>query len=216
MPIKRGSDGRIIEDISSAPSEADTYRVDGKMPPLPSAKPKPAAEAPEAVDKKAEDKTGKISDKKAELSQDIKKNVRTISSEDTKLLRSSNSPEGADPEASLEVVGWVVIIDGPGKGISREIGYGHNLIGRSETADISLNFGDETISREKQCILTYDSKSRTFFLSPGEGRNVVYLNDTPLLAPSVLTTGDVICVGETLLSFVAFCNENFDWGDEAE
>ena len=40
------------------------------------------------------------------------------------------------------VVGWVVVIDGPGKGRSRELTFGMNTIGRASGNRVVLDFGE--------------------------------------------------------------------------
>jgi len=208
MAIKRGEDGRIIDEptLKKQTNEGVTRRLDGKMPPLPSKGVGQPTNASGDVDK-----TVRFSGEKTELEKEIKKNVRTVSDDVTRVVRPRKN-ETEDKKNQIEqVVGWIVVIDGPGKGASREVGYGNNAIGRSGAADIALDFGDESISREKHCILTYDQKGRNFFLSPGESRNLAYLNETPLLAPKEISTGDKVSLGETVFSFVSFCGEDFDW-----
>ena len=112
-------------------------------------------------------------------------------------------------------VGWLVIIEGPGRGRSREIGYGMNTIGRDASQRISLDFGDSGISREKAAAIAYVPNQRKFYLTPGEGINIVYRNDEPVLAPSELRGGDAIKVGETTLRFVPLCGADFAWEDAA-
>src|SRR5437016_3540214 len=59
---------------------------------------------------------------------------------------------GTKPYASDSkepVVGWLVIVNGPGKGRSLTLGHGINDIARSSEARIPLNFGDNEIAREK-------------------------------------------------------------------
>ena len=62
-------------------------------------------------------------------------------------------------------------------------------------------------------MLRYDPKKRRFKILPGEGTNIVYVNDNDLDSPTKLSAGDVIEVSETKLRFVPFCGEGFDWAD---
>jgi len=112
----------------------------------------------------------------------------------------------ADP-----VVGWVVIINGPGKGQALPLGYGMNNIGRSKQERICLDFGDEDISRTQHAIITYDPRGRKFYVQHGGGRNLTYLGPQPLLIPAQLHGGEEIIVGRTTLRFVPLCGEDFDW-----
>lgn len=118
------------------------------------------------------------------------------------------------PEAQAEwdpVVGWLVIIDGPGRGRSLALGYGMNHIGRDAGQKISLAFGDELVSRSSHAALTYDPVSRKFFIQHGGGRNLTYLDGNPVLAPTEITGGEKVQVGQTSLQFVPFCGPEFEW-----
>jgi FHA domain len=110
------------------------------------------------------------------------------------------------------VVGWLVVVEGPGKGRSIEIGIGSNSIGRDARQKIALNFGDETIHREKHAMLIFDPKSAHFFLQAGgDSRNLTYIGDSLVLSPVELKGGEIIVVGQTKLAFVAFCGPDFNW-----
>ena len=110
------------------------------------------------------------------------------------------------------VVGWLVVIEGPGKGSAVQIGNGQNTVGREE-ARIRLDFGDPQISRSEHAVITYDPRSNQFYIQQGKGTNLVYLEEKPVLVPKLLENGSKISIGGTTLRFVAFCDENFRWGD---
>lgn len=109
------------------------------------------------------------------------------------------------------VVGWLVVIAGPGRGRSLEIGAGTNSIGRAAGQKLCLNFGDLQVSREKHALLTYDPRSRRFFLNNGEVRNLTYIENEVVLAPVELKGGETVTVGNTQLRFVRFCDSDFSW-----
>lgn len=114
------------------------------------------------------------------------------------------------------VVGWVMVMDGPGKGAALSLGYGMNSIGRSKTERINLDFGDEQISRSQHAIITYDPRGRKYFVQHGGGKNLTYINeDQPVLTPLELKGGEEIVLGSTKLRFVPFCGKDFDWQDDA-
>lgn len=121
----------------------------------------------------------------------------------------------AGPQAAADdhdpVVGWLVVMEGPGKGRSVEIGIGANSIGRDRGQKIRLDFGDQHISREKHAILIFDPKSKRFYIQSGEVRNLTYIGDELVLAPTEIKGGEIIVVGKTKLQFVAFCGQNFSW-----
>jgi pSer/pThr/pTyr-binding forkhead associated (FHA) protein len=111
------------------------------------------------------------------------------------------------------LVGWLVIVSGPGKGVSLELGYGVNTIGRDREQRVSLDFGDEEISRKSHASVIYDQKSRRFFVQHGDGVNLTYVNDEPVLRPIELKGKEVISIGNTKLTFVPLCGSDFEWID---
>ena len=117
----------------------------------------------------------------------------------------------ADP-----VVGWLVVTDGPGKGSAVRLGNGQNSIGRGETSRVRLNFGDSQISRNDHAVVIYDPKQNRFYIRQGQGVNLVYLDDNPVLSPTPLPSGGRITLGETTLRFVALCNDEFQWLEQKE
>jgi hypothetical protein len=117
----------------------------------------------------------------------------------------------AETESDDPVVGWLVVVQGPGRGRSLEIGAGANSIGRAPGQKLCLDFGDMRISRERHAVLVYDPRSRRFFLQNGEVRNLTYIGNEPVLAPVELAGGETITLGETQLQFVAFCGPQFGW-----
>lgn len=119
---------------------------------------------------------------------------------------------GARPDPMVDpVVGWLVVVDGPGKGSAVRLGNGQNAVGRGASARARLDFGDRQISRETHAIVTYDPKNNRFWVSQGSGTNLTYLGDSPVLAPTPLQPGARIVMGETTLRFVAFCDDDFTW-----
>src|SRR4051794_30837341 len=63
------------------------------------------------------------------------------------------APSAQGGPADDPVVGWLVVVDGPGKGRSIEIGIGANALGRDPTQKLRVDFGDQHISREKHAVL---------------------------------------------------------------
>lgn len=121
-------------------------------------------------------------------------------------------------EANVEVepvVGWVVILKGPGRGGFRPVFPGMNSVGRAPSQRIPLDFGDETISREEHAFITYDDETRTFYLQHGGKSNLVRLGGKPVLQPMELKPNDHFRIGATTFRFVACCGPEFSWADEA-
>ena len=111
------------------------------------------------------------------------------------------------------VVGWLVIVEGPGKGRAMQLGYGKNAIGREETNRVNLDFGDDQISRSEHAVVTYDPRGRKFYVQHGGGKNLTYMGEEPVLAPTALPALSHISIGNTVLRFVPLCGEAFDWQD---
>ena len=114
------------------------------------------------------------------------------------------------------VAGWLVVIHGPGKGNALPLGLGTNTIGRSRDSRVRIDFGDDLISRSAHARVTYDPRGRSWFVHHGDGKNLTYLNDKPVLEPTPLEPHMQIVIGATRLRFVPFCTSEFDWQDVAD
>jgi len=112
------------------------------------------------------------------------------------------------------VVGWLVIVGGPGIGSYRPIFEGNNTLGRNSNQRIPLDFGDDSISSEEQAYIRYDSSARSFLFVPNLAKtNVVSINDKRPTGAVELSQMDVITVGRTQVVFVPFCGAEFDWAE---
>ncbi len=110
------------------------------------------------------------------------------------------------------VVGWLVVVGGPGIGQYRPIFEGNNCMGRGTGNRIPIDFGDDAISSEEQAYIRYDSAERTFLFVPNLAKtNVVSVNDKRPTSAIELSQMDVITMGRTQLVFVPFCGAEFDW-----
>jgi hypothetical protein len=115
------------------------------------------------------------------------------------------------------VVGWLVIIKGPGLGQSVPIGVGMNTVGRDNSSRVVIGFGDKTISGSDHARVIYDDDTRGFFIAHGSGKTITKVNGQMVATVLPLANYDVVELTKTThLRFVAFCNENFDWSDLAE
>lgn len=113
------------------------------------------------------------------------------------------------------VVGWLVIVAGPGRGADYRLRPGMNSIGRGGGATIDLTHGDMDIAEGTHCRVTFDPRSARFFLSPGDGPHLTRLPDepVPVLMTTPLDAMQDIEIGETRLRFVPFCTPDFQWND---
>lgn len=115
------------------------------------------------------------------------------------------------------VVGWLVIVGGPGLGSYRPIFEGNNTIGRDASQRIPLDFGDDAISGQEQAYIRYDSGERSFLFVPNLAKtNVVSVNNKRPTAAVELSAMDVIGIGRTQVVFVPFCGPEFDWAEIAD
>ncbi len=137
----------------------------------------------------------------------------------TKPMKSSSESGGGDSKTvgvykkklGIEpVVGWLVAVKGPDKGRDFKITSERNFIGRSDEMDISIS-GDEMVSRDNHAVISFNPKNSSFRIFPGDSRRLTYLNDEEVISPEILKPYDRVEIGETLLIFVPFCGESFQW-----
>jgi hypothetical protein len=112
---------------------------------------------------------------------------------------------GVDP-----VVAWLVCVSGPGRGKDYSICRERSFIGRAREMDVCIR-SDPRVSRNRHALISYDPKSNTFKLGPGDANGLVYLNGEEVEAPSVVEPYDRIQLGQTELLFVPFCGKRFRW-----
>ena len=131
----------------------------------------------------------------------------------TQLLRGKQKVSRAKFQQD-PVVGWLVIVGGPGLGAHRSIYEGNNTVGRASTQRVPIDFGDDAISSEEQAYIRYDSNDRSFLFVPNLAKtNVVQVNDQKPTGAVELKAMDVITMGRTQLVFVPFCGADFDWAE---
>lgn len=124
---------------------------------------------------------------------------------DTVRVGLASRPDELDP-----VVGWLVCIHGPERGRDYRIHSENNMLGRSVDMDIFIEH-DTLISRGRHTVITFDPQNNLFYLSPGVGQSLVYLNGKAVLAHQELKPYDEILVGATKLLFFPFCGDRFKW-----
>lgn len=128
--------------------------------------------------------------------------------------------ESATPAAAERTtfpIGWVVVVDGPGRGESFALTAGLSTIGRGSDQTVMLDFGDSSISRDNHAAIAFDEEENTAFIGHGGKSNIVRLNGKPLLTTEELQDADLIRIGKTTLRYVALCGPEFRWsvqGDE--
>lgn len=117
----------------------------------------------------------------------------------------------AAPSIPMFPVGWILVVEGPGRGASYPLMSGMSQIGRGAGQAVRLDFGDNAISRSGHAAIVYDPEAKTFLLGQSGKTNIVRLNGTPVIQNEDLKDGDQIKVGETTLQLKALCGADFDW-----
>lgn len=108
-------------------------------------------------------------------------------------------------------VGWLVVISELGRGASFALQDGVSKVGRGTDQTVSLNFGDNSISRDNHLSIAYDAEQNKFYIGHSGKSNLVRLNNKPLLSTEELHSRDQIRLGETTLRFIALCEDDFTW-----
>lgn len=122
------------------------------------------------------------------------------------------SPAASDPRFPI---GWIVVIEGPGRGASFTLTAGLSTVGRDPDQTVTLDFGDTSISRERHLAIAHDDEENRTYIGHGGKTNIVRHNDKPLLTTEELCDGDTVRIGKTVLRFVGFCGGGFCWTDAA-
>jgi hypothetical protein len=229
-----GRDDAPVE-ITPQPKPASAVKpvADEKAPPpLP---PKPqslsAEEAARLARTAPEPKSSSPEPAVAEKDADVPPTTRVVRAE-SRVKKVEPEPEEAPARTVLvrgrrqiergvferdPVVGFLIIVGGPGLGSYRPIFEGNNTIGRSKDNRIPIDFGDDAISNEAQAYLRYDSSDRSFLFVPNLAKtNVVSVNDKRPAGPVPLQPMDVITLGRTQVAFLPFCGSEFDWSEISE
>lgn len=139
--------------------------------------------------------------------------------DEAKDVFANQAPGTAPVVADKFPTGWIVVVDGPGRGASFSLHAGVSQIGRGEDQTVRLDFGDTSISRNNHAAVAFDEEQSKFFLGHGGKSNLVRLNGQPVLSTEEMVDGDEIRIGETSLKFIALCSDDFSWtgfGDDGE
>jgi hypothetical protein len=133
--------------------------------------------------------------------------------EKTEIYHAGMENSGFDPMTD-PIVGWLVVVRGPGLGQSVNLGSGMNTVGRDPSERTALKFGDNLISGKDHLRIIYDDANRAFFVAPGSGRNISRMNGQIVANTAPMENYALLELSkQTHVRFVAFCNEAFDWSD---
>lgn len=106
-------------------------------------------------------------------------------------------------------VGYLICTAGEDYGMGFPLKSGNNSIGRSASMDVVIL--DEKVSREKQAFVLYEPHNREFYMKPGEGTGLCYLNGELVLGPVKMQAFDMVSLGDTKLMLIPVCCERFSW-----
>lgn len=129
--------------------------------------------------------------------------------EDSKTIALSDKEPKPDTGEEGYITGWLVCTQGPDKGTDYRIFRGQNFVGRDFSMDIVIR-GDSKVSRIKHCCVVYDNKSNRTFLVPENGCYVEYKGSI-LASPAELKSYDEFKLGDSTLTYVAFCEGGRKW-----
>jgi len=137
------------------------------------------------------------------------------------LMETETDPMAGNVKASAAPctsfpVGWLVVVEGVGRGSAFTLFQGVSTIGRGEKQTVRLDFGDNSISREAHASIAYDARQQGFYIGHGGKTNIVRRNDRPVLCTEEIAAGDHITIGETTLRFVPFCGPDFSWEQKTD
>jgi FHA domain len=237
--------GRFLGSLKDALVAASRDNTGPTVVPVPAAVPAEAAASPEPSSTQIVRKDVAPSPSAAEAAREVRartqtddRHVEMDAPPTTRVVRSAGSSDKSKAASSGPartslvrgkmqvkrgafdqdpVVGWLVIVGGPGIGQYRPVFEGNNTMGRAESNRIAIDFGDDAISAEEQAYIRYDSGERSFLFVPNLAKtNVVSVNDKRPTGAVELGQMDVITMGRTQLVFVPFCGADFDWSALSE
>lgn len=144
----------------------------------------------------------------------FQKSVAEALGEDAPEPEAEPESNGVAATIPMFPVGWMLVIEGPGRGASYPLHAGMSQVGRGSDQAVRLDFGDSAISRTGHAAIVYDPEAKTFLLGQGGKSNIVRLNGTPVIQNEPLKDGDHIKVGETVLQLKTLCGDDFDWSND--
>lgn len=107
------------------------------------------------------------------------------------------------------IVGWLVCVEGPGRGRDYRLRAGRNFIGRSFRMGVSI-VEDQQISNENHASIIYEPIESRFILLSGSGERTE-LNGEPVSGAADIREGDRISLGGSAFDLVAYCKGDKRW-----
>ena len=230
----------VVEDVKTEAAQFAKESSEKDNPTVDFWQSKPNADeqvaTAEKAEEKTEDKTEENAEEKVEEKIEIEKEPEQVEEPQISLKEAvknaSASNEGktmsyfssatAATSASAEktankipsdpVVGWLVCTKGAHFGETFSIFSGKNSIGRNTDNRIAVT-DDNSISRSKHAFIVYEPKKRNFYIQPGDSSGLTYLNEEYITETKILSSKDVIELGESIFMFVPLCGQDFSWED---
>lgn len=152
-----------------------------------------------------------VGDEGEEIASAPRREARSITSE-----WGTTSPTKASAHDVLlqPVVGWLAIIEGPGRGHVLGLHPGINALGRSSKAQVRIDYGDSDITPEDHAIVNYDLHQNQYYAFPGQEGAPLLINGKLVTGPMALRYGDHLVMGVTTLRFIPLCGPDFHWHAE--
>ena len=109
-----------------------------------------------------------------------------------------------------KVVGCLICVEGVMKGEGFLLVEGDNDIGRGANLEVVLS-KETTVSRKAHACITYDGDSNKYILSAAKDKAEVTCGGRPVSKPVEIENDTMISIGQCVLRFVAFCDDDFSW-----
>ncbi|MEM9248699.1 MAG: FHA domain-containing protein [Pseudomonadota bacterium] len=134
--------------------------------------------------------------------------------DDSESEGAAAQPPSASGAGAALPVGWLVVVEGPGRGIVTTLVTGANTIGRGATMAVALQ--QDTLSEGLYATLTHTPGAGFALASSGSGISL-HINGTEPggTAAVPIQSGTDIQVGATTLRFVALSDDTFAWAEHA-
>ena len=124
---------------------------------------------------------------------------------------SQNRDHTVDCDKTQSIFGWLVIVEGPGRGQSFPLSKEVTSIGRGADLDVCLDFGDTYISRSAHVTVHLDRERNLVAVRFENRRNPVSLDGKVLSGTRLLKHKSRLTIGQTLLRFVQIDDHEAFW-----
>lgn len=117
----------------------------------------------------------------------------------------------SEADEDQAIFGWLVIVEGPGRGRTFPLNKDLTCIGRGADQDVCLDFGDAYISRTAHVTIHFDRERDLVAVRFEDKRNPVRLNGKVLSGTRLLQHKSRLIIGQTILRFVQIDDHEAFW-----